>query len=390
MRQLTSVEEDRIRILTEHLVDFTLIEPTKTGLEKSIMDATGPVRSYLKAKEIHDYEYQKQGPDNKIQVPAYFIEDYRQIASVASLYRPLTKNGDPRIWFTRLASHAKPNDVLAIIAFEEEIYVINITSSDVSHFMSQADANPLKEFVARVRDNESRVSRKLLFLLKQLASRGPIPALLNADTAVGRTLEAVLGIPINSSKNPDYYGIELKSFRAKQSNRKNLFAQVPNWELSKFKSSAEILEHFGYRRSEDFKLYCTVSTLRSNSQGLRLKVTKEATLIEQSDRAEIGAFATWPLKTLHARLLEKHNETFWISADPVWVDGIEHFLYKRVEHSRKPIISQFDILLERGIITMDHLIKKSAKSKVVEKGPLFKIKPDSIGLLFPPTKIYDL
>jgi hypothetical protein len=87
-----------------------------------------------------------------------------------------------------------------------------------------------------------------------------LPALLNADTAVGRTLEAALGIQINSSKKPDYKGIELKSFRNKRDNRKNLFAQVPDWELSKFKSSAEILDAFGYQRQQDFKLYCTVST----------------------------------------------------------------------------------------------------------------------------------
>ena len=48
MRQLTKTEINRLKILTENSIELTLIEPTATGLEKSIMDATGTVREYLK------------------------------------------------------------------------------------------------------------------------------------------------------------------------------------------------------------------------------------------------------------------------------------------------------------------------------------------------------
>ena len=68
MRTFSDVEINRIKSLTENSIEFTLIEPTKNGLEKSIMDATGPIRSYLKNKGIHDYELQQQGPENKIHV----------------------------------------------------------------------------------------------------------------------------------------------------------------------------------------------------------------------------------------------------------------------------------------------------------------------------------
>jgi hypothetical protein len=93
---------------------------------------------------------------------------------------------------------------------------------------------------------------------------------------------------------------------------------------------------------------------------------------------------------LHKRLLEKHNETFWIAADSKIVDGKEFFQYKKVEHTKKPIVSQFDILLEQGIITLDHLIKRKVKGGVVEKGPIFKIKPNTLDLLFPPSQSYNL
>lgn len=391
MRQLSTVEINRIKLLTENSVELTLIEPTKTGLGKSIMDATGPVRSYLKEKLVHDYDSQMQGQTYKIFINSYLVDAGSFIHSTASLYRPVSKKGDPRIWFKSLPAYVRANDILGIIVFDNELYVLNITSIDVERLLKSKIANPLQDLVTQIKTASNFVADELLGLLRKVAKMGPVPAMLKADTAIGRTLEKLLNIDINSSKKPDYKGIEIKSFRDKRGNRKNLFAQVPDWQLSKFKSSAEILRNFGYARGVDFKLYCTVSTLARNSQGLQLKMDNKINqLLENSDKAGIGDFVAWALETLHERLLEKHNETFWIAADSLQIDGQEHFQYKKVEHTKKPITSQFDILLEQGIITLDHLIKRTAAGKVVEKGPLFKIKPNSVNLLFPPSKLYSL
>jgi MvaI/BcnI restriction endonuclease family len=391
MRQLTAIEIDRIKLLTEKSVELCLIEPTETGLKKSIMDATGSVRTYLQTKSIHDFAKQKQGQDAKVLVKSTLISSFGIMPSSASLYRPITKNGDPRIWFKGLGNYAISNDILGIIAFDNELFVINITQLDLAILLDETSLNPLKELVNEINSISDEVSVELLGLLNQIAARGPIPAMLNADTAIGRTLETLLGIDINSSKKPDYKGIELKSYRDKRGNRKNLFAQVPDWNLSSFKSSAEILNAFGYNRGDDFKLYCTVSSLVRNSQGLKLKLdSKMNQLLENSDKQAIGDFVVWQLETLHNRLLEKHNETFWIAADSVFIDGIEHFQYKKAEHTKKPIVTQFDILLDQGIITLDHLIKRRSTGSVVEKGPIFKIKPNALDLLFPPSNIYSL
>lgn len=391
MRQLTEIEIERIKILTENSVELCLIEPTETGLQKSIMDATGSVRNFLKSKNIHDFALQNQGPESKIQITSKLITSSKFENSVASLYRPNTKNGDPRIWFKGLGNYSKANDILGIIEFEEILYVLNITQIDLSQQLISSTTNPLKELVNEINHTSNEVADELLVLLNKISSRGPVPAMLKADTAIGRTLETLLGIEINSSKKPDYKGIELKSYRDKKGNRKNLFAQVPDWNLSKFKSSSEILNNFGYNRGDDFKLYCTVSALVRNSQGLTLKMdSKINQLLENSDKSHIGDFIAWNLDTLHNRLLEKHNETFWIAADSIMINNLEHFQFKKVEHTKKPIVTQFDILLEQGIITLDHLIKRKPTGSVVEKGPIFKIKPNSLDLLFPPSQTYNL
>ena len=391
MRQLTNVEIERIKLLTEKSVEVTLIEPTGTGLEKSIMDATGSVRVYLKDKNIHDYELQNQGQESKIQVNSYLISSDGLIQSVASLYRPNTKKGDPRIWFKGLGTYANANDILGIISYNDDLYVVNVSQLDFESLINGIADNPLKELVNEISSLSREVADELLMLLRKISLQGAIPAMLQADTAIGRTLETLLGININSSKQPDYKGIELKSFRDKKGNRKNLFAQVPDWGLSKFKSSAEILNEFGYNRGDDFKLYCTVSAIVRNSQGLKLKLDADVRhLIENSDKATVGDFVVWGLETLHKRLLEKHSETFWVATDTLIIDNKEHFIYKSVEHTKKPIVLQFDILLEQGIITLDHLIRRTPVGKVVEKGPIFKIKPNALNMLFPPSQTYDL
>jgi len=391
MRLLTESEQNKIKALTKNQVSLALIEPTSTGLKKSIMDATGSVRSFLKENNIHDYDLQQQGPENKVVIKADIYSDFSIISSYASLYRPITKKGDPRIWFSGLTKVALPNDIVAIVFYNSKFHVFNLTQLDVERLLYTSIHNPLKELISEINSNANRVAFELLEMLRQVARLGPIPSMLEADTSVGRTLENALGISINSSKQPDYKGIELKSFRGSRKNRKNLFAQVPDWQLSKFKSSAEILDSFGYKRKDDYKLYCTVSAIARNSQGLSLRLDSDIKqIIENSDNPEIGDFVVWTLDKLHNRLHEKHKETFWVEAESIVIDGREHFQYKFVEHTKKPISSQFDILVDQGIITLDHLIKRNSAGKVVEKGPLFKINPKGLNLLFPPSEKYIL
>ena len=391
MRKLTDIEQNKIKLLTKNQVSLTLIEPTETGLKKSIMDATGSVRSFLKSENIHDYDQQLQGPNYKILITTVIHTGFKTIKSQASLYRPVTKNGDPRIWFYKMTKIADANDIIAIAYFDKSFQIFNLTQLDIETLINSSIQNPLQDLIKEINFTENEVALELLGMLRKIASAGPIPSMVDADTSVGRTLETALGIDINSSKKPDYKGIELKSFRNSRTNRKNLFAQVPDWSLSKFKSSAEILNNFGYEREEDFKLYCTVSAITRNSQGLKLRIDNDIKhLIENSDKPEIGDFVVWTLDKLHNRLKEKHKETFWVEAESTRINDREHFQYKLVEHTRKPITSQFDLLIDQGIITLDHLIKRNSKGRVVEKGPLFKIKPKGIELLFPPSESYNL
>ena len=86
-------------------VSVAFLVPTPTGYRKAIMDATGPVRELFKNSGLHDYEMQGQGQDYKIMIESYFVYSNRLAETEASLYRPVTKKGDPRIWFKNLKQY---------------------------------------------------------------------------------------------------------------------------------------------------------------------------------------------------------------------------------------------------------------------------------------------
>ena len=387
MRALTKKEQEKLKLLTKNQVSLTLIEPTETGLKKSIMDATTQVRNYLEENEIHDFNHQAQGPENKVMVDALLYNGVSLKKSQASLYRPVTKNGDPRIWFYGLTSYAEPNDLIGIIAYQSQLHVFNLTQIP----LESLSKSPFKELIEEINRIESEVSIELLELLKKIAAQGFIKSEVNADTGIGRTLESLLGIQMNSSKNPDYKGIELKSARDSRGTRKGLFAKTPNWELSKFKSRVEVLDNFGYWEKGVFRLYNTIRATGRNAQGLILRIESQKDwLLENSDKASIGDFLVWELKELRSALKEKHRETFWVSAESKIVDNQEYFQYNLAKHTKDPMVEQFDTLIEMGAITLDYPIKRTKKGKVIDKGCNFKLKASCMDLLFPPSQTYNL
>jgi hypothetical protein len=395
VRALSPAEEQRLAVLTASSASTALLELTATGLKKSIMDATAPVRRLLHTASVHDFANQPQGPDNKVMRPAMIHTEHDQFPTQASLYRPHSKEGDPRIWFYRLGQYASPGDILAVIPHGAVLHLLNLSRLDLASLRLRS-GHSIAILLTAIAREAGGVADELLVKLKDIASRGPIASIVpgDASTGIGRTLEDCLGIQMNASREPDYRGIELKAYRQRRRSRqvrKNLFAQVPDWSISKLKSSAEILATFGYERDGEFRLYCQVSAATANPQGLRFRLDlADDRLIENSSNPAIGDFVVWQMETLRARLAEKHAATFWVGARSNQVGGREHFHYVEAVYTRAPVVSQFDILLGQGVITMDHLIKRKPSGGAHEKGPLFKLEPHALALLFPPPIVYDL
>ena len=404
MRPFTPFEKRNMEYLVNKNVKFTQVQITATGLKKSILDATTPMRTYFKENNVHDYSLQNKGQDNKVIIKTYILTEHKEIETQTSLYRPETKDGDPRLWIYRLKETTEADDIHAIIApTPTSLFVINLTKVDIVKCCESSLVNPIQDLISVFYHSSNLISNELLTILRSYENQW-IDTDLRADTAIGRQVEALLGIDMNASKLPDYKGIELKSFRSQRpSIKKNLFCKVPDWELSQLKSGAEIVEKYGYMsggiKSYRNTLYCKAP----NSQNLRLNMNYPDDLLEIEENKILGEnqfkkvadVAVWRLQTLHECLLTKHHETFWIEVDTrIGDQGQEQFMFNKIEHTRNPIVSQFDILLEQSMITVDLLLGRpkvdleTGKPKKGGDAVSFKIKKSAAGLLFPDSVIY--
>ena len=392
----TSVEE-ALRLFNGAGIPTGLLVPTLTGYRKSIMDATLSMRDFLRETGVHEYSTQKQGV--KEYVSANFVMPDNCVKTTASLYRPLTKKGDPRIWFSKLTKYCKPTDLLAIVAHGGELYVFNMSNKDVVQAFGVPGSYP-HEILAECSEVISPTATELLKKLKDIHLQGYVPGVKHGDTDVGMTLEHLLGVEPNASKKPDYKGIELKSSRhhgkvvAKKvtgTGRVTLFTNVPDWERSKF-DALSILKNFGYIGDDGrLQLNCTISN-KPNPQGLYLDASDEIDLVNMARTDSYkGDVAGWALETVKGRILEKHHETFWVQASSQLFDGKEFFRYDYVRHTRNPNTANLGSLFDAGLITVDYAMHLKSNGKSVrDHGYLFKISKSKFSHLFPLERVYDL
>jgi hypothetical protein len=378
MRPLTAKESQNLAVLNAAGIESVPLFLTATGYRKAICDATDPMRAFLLKHSIHDYSTQRQGPDNKVIRQVHFLAENGLRFMDMAFYRPVTKKGDPRFWVYGWKAFVDADNVLAFFFDNGSLCIANLPTVNLA-------APAINTWLTRRIQQSERISKELLSRLCELARR-PLPATCSGDTAIGRAVEAALGIPINSSGNPDYKGIELKAKRERTSAKRNgLFTCVPDWTLSHIKDFKTFLDRFGYQRGDDFKLYCTVSTKAPNPQGLLLSLGDADRFLWENVRKNGSdeRLMVWPLSKLEDRLTTKHKETFWIKADSVRDNsGREFFYLKSVTHTRNPNVPQFSRLLSDGSITLDHLIKRTPSGGVKEKGPQFKLAPDKFSELF--------
>ncbi|TWD54053.1 MvaI/BcnI restriction endonuclease family protein [Arthrobacter sp. AG367] len=389
MRELTELERLNVEFLVRLDVQFGLLEQTKTTLEKAYSDATQEFREFLKASGLHDYTKQGQGQDAKVVHPAMIIDNGEPVQSEVGMYRPVTKSGDPRFRITSIKRICGPGDITAVLCVEHKIYILRLDQFDIDAEMQHSGL--LRSILSGAAMNRISASTELLELMLGLAERGFIKTHRTGDTAVGHLLETELGIAANSSKAPDYKGIEIKSTRARAQTRHTMFAKVPDWNQSTVRSTAEFLELYGYQRRGFPELNCEVSARRANSQGLRLRITRDERVLQEYAETPGSTFRLqWELESLRIALRKKHAETFWVKATSERRGDGEYIRFDSVVHTSKPVLNQVVPLLSSGSITVDHLISKKPGKGVKEQGPLFKIADREFYTLFPCIEVYKL
>jgi len=380
---------DVLEVFSSRNIPVAFFCATDVALGKSIIDATGPVRDLLREQGVHNFEEQAQGKENKVLKSTYILSRTELIETKTSLYRPETKQGDPRFWVYKFAEYAKPWDLHALIVVEGYLYIINCNDSSLLESIND-DASPFGRLSSHFTNALSSEASELLEKLKEISAREYIESLRAGSTGVGYTLETLLGIEANSSAKPDFKGIEIKSSRANPSskraaNRTTLFSQVPNWNMSALKAR-DLLDSYGYLDKEKnrIQLYCSLTALKPNTLNLGLLTQESLDLLflTGNEGVDLKKLCVWEGRKLRDRLSEKHGETFWVKAASKSAGGKEYFHYYEVIHTKKPILGHLFYLLSDGTIEVDLTLSEKPKG-VRDHGYLFKIWPNDINKLMP-------
>jgi hypothetical protein len=319
-----------IHLLARHGVEAGYLVPTETGLAKSILDAHGQLRAYLKGRGFHDFDAQQKGADAKQVKQAWHVGPTALEGTKASLYRPETKHGDPRLWISGLPANATAGNLLVLIAHADELYVANASKLGVLESLDDP-GSPLGELVRKIASVESAPALELLGKLKQIASMGYVRSLRAGPTGVGMTLETLLGIEANSSKAPDFKGIEIKASRrgvaSAARNRLTLFSRAPEWSKSAAPDAVTLVKRFGYKRDGRSQLYCSLGNT-PNSLGLFLSIKASDLHAMHGPIKSPERVVQWDMDRLRQALAAKHQQTFWVKATCRRAgDGIEEFQY---------------------------------------------------------------
>ena len=388
-----------IEVLATFGIEAGYIVPTETGLIKSILDAHAGLRIYLKSSGFHDFHAQRQGPEGKRIVEAAYVTPTGLRQTKVSMYRPETKSGDPRIWPYELKMFSRVGNLLAIFVHDNQLFIANVSDEK----LLSRDGTPhsfFKLFLEKIADKKNETASELLELIKSRTQGEWIRNLRSGSTGVGFTLESLLGIAANSSKAPDYKGIELKSgrqnFKTPRS-RSTLFSKTPDWRRSVCQSGLQLLDKYGYVTDGRKQLYCSLRNT-PNSLGHFLETTPDDLVLTSMHQRPNGdakeKVLHWDMTTLTSALAQKHRETFWIKAQSQKVGDTEEFKYTEVTHTKGPLISNMMELLRIGIIELDYCIHERIADTGVrtarDHGYLFKIWPKNFGQVFPPASSYRL
>ena len=149
MRELTVLETQNIEYVSDKGIKFAFVLLTENILSHSIFDATRQMVAFLKECGIHDFSTQQNGTEHRKFVNTHILTFKEDIKSRTSLYKAGTR-GDKRMWFgAEVLPAVDSNNMVIVIAKDNEINVINISKIDIEYCCSTNYDNPIKRLIKR-------------------------------------------------------------------------------------------------------------------------------------------------------------------------------------------------------------------------------------------------
>lgn len=179
---------------------------------------------------------------------------------------------------------------------------------------------------------------------------------------------------------PDIGGrIEIKATRKTSTSLIILFTFNRGvWEIS----LKELVENYGYIDPSGRKsIYCTVSAVNPNPQGLKLKIRKDNQSVNIVD-INGNLLACWSIYSLVGKFLNKLNIVLFVTAKTQIINDKEYFYFDEAYLLQEPVIENFIAALEKGILMRDIRIHLKENDKVRNHGTGIRIHENDLPLLY--------
>jgi hypothetical protein len=356
--------------------EFVLIRMTPTMLKKSIIDASYPLRILLKENLDIDYSTMAQGAKNGLKGEVKLLINGKLETRTISYYRPETKKGDPRFWISKLHKDIESFDMLLFTVWDNTLYALPLIGN------LELFTTAIKEIFYIDNNTLPKEVLELQKKIKNIYQKGWIKTLKTGDTGVGYTFETLIDIKANSSKEPDYKGIEIKCSRQNISTLQTLFSKTPDYADLPNKRK-DLVVNYGYwdDTKKRFALYITINAREENSKGWKLEFDYIEEKIYVSKNGKKIVF--YDYKVLQDALAQKHKQTVFIKALSKNRNSNEEFLYESAFYCEESSFVNFISLMEEGSISLDFAIHYDPKTnKTRDHGFLWRIKKEFIPLLF--------
>ncbi|WP_213996999.1 MvaI/BcnI family restriction endonuclease [Tepidanaerobacter syntrophicus] len=216
--------------------------------------------------------------------------------------------------------------------------------------------------------------------LEEIKNMGYVQTMRKGPTGVGYTFESLLGLTENNIAMPDIGGrIEIKATRKTSTSLITLFTFNRGvWQIS----LKELVENYGYIDPSGRKsIYCTVSAINPNPQGLKLKIRKDNQSVNIVD-INGNLLACWSIYSLVGKFLNKLNIVLFVTANTQIINDKEYFYFDEAYLLQEPVIENFIAALEKGILMIDIRIHLKENDKVRNHGTGIRIHENDLPLLY--------
>lgn len=237
--------------------------------------------------------------------------------------------------------------------------------------------------------------KELLQQFKYISSLGYVRSFYNGRGCIGRTFEYLLGLDGDSSANPDYHGIEIKTKTHNKSSYKRyitLFSCVPD---SQKNIISNLCNRYGKLNSQtnltEFKMGLYVGWKKRINQNFEVKLCldlkKEKLFLFIYENGKfIDKSIFWNLEYIKQKLFHKLTKMCYVKVEEKKIHNFSFFHYDEMNFYSIRTFQEFLYLLEHGKIRVTFKIGRYKcgikKGHIYDHGTSFDLREDFLDYLF--------